>query len=178
MARRMLQTKGLSNIYWDEAIRKSMYILNRCPTSSWDGLTPFQVWYDKIPNVNHFRVLVYLVMCMFQRNKEKYQIQNMRLAFLLVIVNRSKHINCTNPKLTKLLFQEMLFLMSGEHGVIKNNLLMMDPLIKFLLMYSLLFIPANKICNPKHQIVHNIPHKCSQKMFQVIMMDLQEKMVK
>ena len=33
-----------------------MYILNRIPTSSLDGIIPFEAWYEERPNVNYFRV--------------------------------------------------------------------------------------------------------------------------
>jgi transposase InsO family protein len=56
MARSMLQTKGLSNSFWGDAVATSVYILNRCPTSALDMMTPYKAWYEKNPNVNHFRV--------------------------------------------------------------------------------------------------------------------------
>jgi hypothetical protein len=52
----MLQTKGLSNSFWGDAVATSVYILNRCPTSALDMMTPYEAWYEKKPNVNHFRV--------------------------------------------------------------------------------------------------------------------------
>jgi len=39
MIRSMLKTKGLSNNDWFEAIRTTIYILNRCPTYILDGIT-------------------------------------------------------------------------------------------------------------------------------------------
>jgi hypothetical protein len=56
MARSMLQTKGLSNSFWGDVVGTSVYILNRCPTSALDMMTPYEAWYEKKPNVNHFRV--------------------------------------------------------------------------------------------------------------------------
>lgn len=56
----MLQTKGLSNSYWAEAIRIVVYILNRIPTSSLDGITPFEAGHDIRSNVTYFRVFGYL----------------------------------------------------------------------------------------------------------------------
>lgn len=37
-----------------------MYILNRSTTYILDDITPFEVWYDKRPDVNHFRVFSFL----------------------------------------------------------------------------------------------------------------------
>ena len=52
----MLQNRELSNQYWDDATRTSMYIINRIRTSSLDGVTPYEEWYLKKPNVRHFKV--------------------------------------------------------------------------------------------------------------------------
>jgi len=68
----MLQTKGLNNIYWAKTIRIGMYMLNRCTTSSLDGITPFEAWYAKRSNVNHFRVFS----CMVYVHVPKEQRQN------------------------------------------------------------------------------------------------------
>ena len=54
MARSMLQMKGLRNSFWGDAVSTSIYILNRCPTSALDMMTPYEAWYEKKPNVNHF----------------------------------------------------------------------------------------------------------------------------
>lgn len=56
MERGILQIKVLRNIYWAEAIRIIMYILNRSPTFSLNGITPFEAWYEKRSNLNNFRV--------------------------------------------------------------------------------------------------------------------------
>ena len=56
MARCMLQTKGLSNSYWGEAVATAVYIPNRSPTSALEKMTPYEAWYEKKPNVNHFKV--------------------------------------------------------------------------------------------------------------------------
>ena len=68
MERSMLQTKGLSNIYWVEAIRITMYILNRIPTFSLDGITSSEAWYEKISNMNHFRAFSFLAYMHVPRN--------------------------------------------------------------------------------------------------------------
>jgi hypothetical protein len=56
MARSMLQTKGSSNYFWGDAVATTVYILNRCPTSALDMMTPYESWYEKKTIVNHFRV--------------------------------------------------------------------------------------------------------------------------
>eukprot|EP00253_Pinus_taeda_P028318 PITA_28318 len=56
MARCMLQTKGLSNSYWGDAVATTVYILNHSPTSALENMTPYEATYGEKPNVNHFKV--------------------------------------------------------------------------------------------------------------------------
>ncbi|KAF2301069.1 hypothetical protein GH714_019859 [Hevea brasiliensis] len=42
--------------FWGEAVKTSVYVLNRCLTKSVEGMTPYQAWCKKIPNIHHLRV--------------------------------------------------------------------------------------------------------------------------
>jgi hypothetical protein len=55
MARSMLKAKGLPGWFWGEAVNTAVYILNRCPTKSVIGMTPFEAWYGKKPAVHHLK---------------------------------------------------------------------------------------------------------------------------
>ncbi|CAA7409651.1 unnamed protein product [Spirodela intermedia] len=55
-ARSMLKAKGLPGWFWGEAVATAVYILNRCPTKSMDGMTPFEVWHEKKPAMHHLKV--------------------------------------------------------------------------------------------------------------------------
>lgn len=41
--------------FWGEAVKTAVYLLNRSPTKSLDGKTPFEVWYGRKPSVRHLR---------------------------------------------------------------------------------------------------------------------------
>jgi len=56
MARSMSTFKKLSPIYWAEAIHRAIYLRNRSPTSSLDGITPYEAWFGFTPKVKHLRV--------------------------------------------------------------------------------------------------------------------------
>jgi hypothetical protein len=45
--RSMLKAKGLPCWFWGEAVSTVVYVLNRCPTKSMDGMTPFEAWHGK-----------------------------------------------------------------------------------------------------------------------------------
>ncbi|CAO2168313.1 unnamed protein product [Urochloa humidicola] len=42
IARSMLKAKGLPGWFWGEAVNTAVYVLNRCPTKSVEGMTPFE----------------------------------------------------------------------------------------------------------------------------------------
>ena len=52
----MLQGKGLSNGFWDEAIKTVVYLKNRSPTKFLGFKTPFEALYGFKPVVSHLRV--------------------------------------------------------------------------------------------------------------------------
>ena len=53
MERSMMQFKGISSSYWVEAINTAIYLRNRSPTTSLDGVTPYESWYGYKPKVKH-----------------------------------------------------------------------------------------------------------------------------
>jgi hypothetical protein len=56
MARSMLSFKRLSSKYWAKAIHTAIYLRNRSPTASLDGITPYEAWFGFKPRVKHLRV--------------------------------------------------------------------------------------------------------------------------
>lgn len=41
--------------FWGEAVKAAVYLLNRSPTKSLNGQTPFEAWYGRKPSVRHLR---------------------------------------------------------------------------------------------------------------------------
>lgn len=56
MARCIMKSKSVPAEFWGEAVKTSVYVLNRSSTKSVEGITPYQAWYEKTPNIHHFRV--------------------------------------------------------------------------------------------------------------------------
>ena len=44
MARGMMHSQDLNYMFWVDACRKSVYILNRSPNKSLEGITPYEAW--------------------------------------------------------------------------------------------------------------------------------------
>jgi hypothetical protein len=53
--RSMLKAKGLPGIFWAEAVTTAVYVLNRSPTKGVTGMTPYEAWHGRKPDVHHLR---------------------------------------------------------------------------------------------------------------------------
>jgi transposase InsO family protein len=56
MARSLLKAKGMPGTFWGEAVTTAVYLLNRAPTQSVTGMTPYEAWHGARPDVSHLRV--------------------------------------------------------------------------------------------------------------------------
>ncbi|KAK3122095.1 hypothetical protein QOZ80_8BG0665070 [Eleusine coracana subsp. coracana] len=55
MARALLKQRGMPAVFWGEAVVTAVYILNRSPTKTLDGKTPYEAWHGRKPTVFHLR---------------------------------------------------------------------------------------------------------------------------
>lgn len=55
MARSLLKSMNVPNSFWAEAVKTAVHILNRSPTRSLKGVTPYEAWYKRTPNVSYLR---------------------------------------------------------------------------------------------------------------------------
>jgi hypothetical protein len=55
MARSMMKGMNVPGWLWGEAVSTAVFILNRSPTRSVEGKTPYEVWYGSKPTVHFFR---------------------------------------------------------------------------------------------------------------------------
>jgi hypothetical protein len=46
----------MSVVFWGEAVVTAVYILNRSPTKTLNGMTPYEAWHGRKPTVSHLRV--------------------------------------------------------------------------------------------------------------------------
>jgi hypothetical protein len=60
MARTLLKQRGMSAVFWGEAVVTTVYILNRSPTKAFNGMTPYEAWHGRKPAVSHLQVFGYL----------------------------------------------------------------------------------------------------------------------
>ena len=56
MARCLMHEKKMPLKFWAEAVNTASYIQNRVTSRVLDDKTPYEIWYDVKPNVEHLRV--------------------------------------------------------------------------------------------------------------------------
>ncbi|UYV76010.1 hypothetical protein LAZ67_13002124 [Cordylochernes scorpioides] len=55
-ARSMIYAKNMSLKLWAEAVNTATYVLNRTGPTQIEGKTPYELWFDKKPAVDHLRI--------------------------------------------------------------------------------------------------------------------------
>ena len=56
MVRSMLKTKKMPKEFWAEAVDCAIYLSNRCPTKSLNGMTLQEAWSRRKPSVSYLKV--------------------------------------------------------------------------------------------------------------------------
>lgn len=56
MAQSFLKQMKLPSTMWDEAVRHSVYILNRLPTKALSDQTSYEAWMESRPDIGHIKV--------------------------------------------------------------------------------------------------------------------------
>jgi transposase InsO family protein len=53
MARALLKQRGMSAVFWGEAVVTAVYILNCSPTKALNDRTSYEAWHERKPAVSH-----------------------------------------------------------------------------------------------------------------------------
>ena len=56
MTHAMLKNKNLPKVFWGEVVSTAIYLLNRAPTKSLEGKTPYEGWTWRQPSIKHLKV--------------------------------------------------------------------------------------------------------------------------
>jgi transposase InsO family protein len=54
MTHSMMKAMSMPSWFWGEAVLTAVFILNRSPTQSVEGRTPYEVWHGKKPSIDYF----------------------------------------------------------------------------------------------------------------------------
>lgn len=82
MARSMLLEKSLPRMFWGEAVTTAVFILNRSPTCSRDGRTPFEAWHGERPPVSFFRTFGCMAHVKNKPHLKKLEARNTPMIFM------------------------------------------------------------------------------------------------
>ena len=52
----MLKAKGMSAMFWGEAVSTTVFILNQAPTKALKGQTPFEAWHGQAQCLVHAHI--------------------------------------------------------------------------------------------------------------------------
>jgi transposase InsO family protein len=56
MVQALLKQRGMTAVFWGEAVVTTVYILNRLPTKALNGRTPYEAWHERKPAISHLWV--------------------------------------------------------------------------------------------------------------------------
>lgn len=65
----MLIKSNVSKGLWTEAINTTVFLRNRCPSKSNNGIIPYELWSNRKPNVKFFRIFGFQVTFLKKREK-------------------------------------------------------------------------------------------------------------
>ena len=102
LARAML--RGLPEFLWEYAINHSAYLRNRTYTKSLEGLTPYEKWFKKKPNISHLREFGASVWVLLQGQKQPRKMETKsRRRIFVGYDDGSKSIKYYNAETRKVL---------------------------------------------------------------------------
>ena len=119
-----MKGKDLPNKFWVEAVNIAIFILNRSRTKTVQNKTPYEAWYGQKPQAKNLKVFGCITYALIpSQNREKFDKKGEKYIFI-GYSEKSKAYNLLNQRKMNLLFLEMFFLMSWQHGSEKKILLM------------------------------------------------------
>ncbi|CAM6117358.1 unnamed protein product [Calypogeia fissa] len=110
-AARSLQFEGnIPNFLWDELVKTSNHILNRCETASLHNSTPFETLYKCKPDLSHLKIVGCLAYVHIPRElRKKLSAKSIRTAFM-GCDDKSKAFRCYDPVKRKVyISQDVVF---------------------------------------------------------------------
>ena len=103
MAKAMLYEKGLSKIFWAEAVNTAVYLLNRCPTKALLNKTPIEAWSGRKPSVRHFKVFGCLCYSRVPKERRSKLDETSEKCIFMGYSSQSKGYRLYNLKTNKLI---------------------------------------------------------------------------
>ncbi|KAK8914629.1 hypothetical protein KSP39_PZI023850 [Platanthera zijinensis] len=122
MTRCMMNVKNIPHCYWGEAVNTAVYLLNRAPTRALFNSTPYELWYNRKPDISHLRIfgsLAYSLISAASRNKLESKGEK---TILLGYNEESKAYRLYNPLTDKLIIARDVIIDEESEWVWENSL--------------------------------------------------------
>ncbi|GJU04879.1 retrovirus-related pol polyprotein from transposon TNT 1-94 [Tanacetum coccineum] len=103
MVRSMLTEKQVPKMFWPEAVRWSVHILNRCPTVAVQNQTPEEAWSGVKPVIDYFRVFGCVAHAHVPDQKRSKLDDKSRKCVLLGVSDESKAYRLYDPVSKKII---------------------------------------------------------------------------
>ncbi|KAJ4754257.1 polyprotein [Rhynchospora pubera] len=101
MARSMLKTKGLPNLFWAEAVATAVYLLNLSPTKAVMNKTPFEAWFERKPAIGHLKVFGCIAYTLVNSQSRKKLDEKSEKCIFIGYCTQSKGYRLYNPNSKK-----------------------------------------------------------------------------
>lgn len=118
-ARTMIHSKKMDKKFWAEAVNTAVHVLNRTGTSTVAEKSPYELWYNKQPKIDHLRIFGTEVFVHVPKEKRrKFDPKAIKCLFI-GYDNHSKGYRVWNPKTDKIdVARDVIFLLEESMAVL------------------------------------------------------------
>ncbi|KAL7294208.1 hypothetical protein TKK_0012227 [Trichogramma kaykai] len=110
----VLQSSDFPVNFWAEAIKTATYVLNRTSTSSVKGKTPFELWYNKKPNLKDLHIFGQEVYSHIPKIQRKKWDAKAKRGFFIIYEDNTKGYRIWHPDTGKIeIARDVIFGKSG-----------------------------------------------------------------
>ncbi|KAJ4820349.1 polyprotein [Rhynchospora pubera] len=103
LARSMLKSKNLPNLFWAEAVATAVYLLNLSPTKAVMNRTPYEAWFERKPIVSHLRIFGCVAYTLVNsHSRKKLDAKSEKCIFIGYCI-QSKGYRLYNPETQKII---------------------------------------------------------------------------
>ena len=119
--RSMLADSKLPPKVWAEALSTAVYLRNRSPTKSVEGMTPFEAWMGEKPNVEHLRTFGCVVYAHVAKDERKKLDVKTRKCIFLGYGTETKGYRLYDPKRARVFYSRDVVFNERKRGIEKET---------------------------------------------------------
>ena len=117
----MLADSKLPPKFWAEALSTAVYLRNRSPTKSVEGMTPFEAWMGEKPNVEHLRTFGCVVYAHVAKDERKKLDVKTRKCIFLGYGTETKGYRLYDPKRARVFYSRDVVFNERKRGIEKET---------------------------------------------------------